>query len=41
MREEVNQPGKNGVVEKMEELNAVMGGVGTWAKSDILPHPPP
>ena len=37
----VNRPGENGVMEKMEELNAVVGGVGAWAKADSLPHPPP
>ena len=37
----VSRPGKNGVMEKMEELNAAMDGVGAWAKADSLPHPPP
>ena len=41
LRVRVNRLGKNGVVEKMEELNAVVGGVGAWAKADSLPHPPP
>ena len=36
-----NKPGKNGIVEKIEELNAVVGGVGAWVKADSLPHPPP
>ena len=41
LRMRVKRPGKNGVMEKMEELNAVVGGVGAWAKVDSLPHPPP
>ena len=28
----VNMPGKNDIMEKMEELNAVVGGVGAWAR---------
>ena len=41
MREEMNRPGKDGVMEKMEELNAVVGGLGAWEKAVSLPHPPP
>ena len=41
LRVRVNKPGKNGVTEKMEELNAVVGGVGAWGKADSLPYPPP
>ena len=37
----VNMPGKNGIMENMEEWNAVMGGVGSWEKANSLPHPPP
>ena len=38
MRDGEDEPARE---EKMEGLNAVMGGVGAWAKADSLPHPRP